>query len=244
MRKSYSSLISRKFYFALLATLFLLTSAPKVTAQIDISIGTGIIGNTTTTYPCPLQDYYEGSRMQYLYLATELTAAGMGPGFINSIKYNVVTLGTAGLIEQHAMKIGGTSTATLSATAWETVTTAVFGPLDYQPIAGINTFTFPAPFFWNGTDNIVIEVCGGEPGNATGTWYTVNPVIPWTTGLAFNGSHNYRADNLGNLCGSTTTTNTGTQTTRPNITFGWVPAVACAGIPVAGTASANQLLHV
>ena len=239
MRKSYSSLISRKFYFALLATLFLLTSAPKVTAQIDISIGTGIIGNTTTTYPCPLQDYYEGSRMQYLYLATELTAAGMGPGFINSIKYNVVTLGTAGLIEQHAMKIGGTSTATLSATAWETVTTAVFGPLDYQPIAGINTFTFPAPFFWNGTDNIVIEVCGGEPGNATGTWYTVNPVIPWTTGLAFNGSHNYRADNLGNLCGSTTTTNTGTQTTRPNITFGWVPAVACAGIPVAGTASAN-----
>ena len=62
-------------------------------AQTDISIGSGgTVGNTSSSYPCPLQDYYEGSRAQYLYLASELTAAGMGPGNISSIKYEVTAL--------------------------------------------------------------------------------------------------------------------------------------------------------
>lgn len=239
MAKCYSLQHYRKFYVSLLTLMFSMLAITSIKAQTDIAIGTGTVGNTTTTYPCPLQDFYEGSRMQYLYLASELSAAGMSPGNINAIKYTVTTLGTAGLIEQHTIKMGATATASLTATSWETVGNALYGPADYQPVAGLNTFTFTTPFFWNGTDNIVIEVCGGEPGNATGTWYTVNPVVPWTTGLAFNGSHNYRADNQGNLCGTATTTNTGTQTTRPNITFNWTPASPCAGTPVAGTAVAN-----
>ncbi|HSN61793.1 MAG TPA: right-handed parallel beta-helix repeat-containing protein, partial [Ferruginibacter sp.] len=235
MTKFYSLIFKWNGFIGLCLLLFV-TSAK---AQTDISIGTGAVGNTTTTYPCPLQDYFEGSRMQYLYLASELTAAGMGPGNINSIKYNILSIGTAGLIEQYTLKIGGTSVGTLGTATWEPVSATVFGPANYQPVVGINTFTFSSPYFWNGTDNIVIEICGGEPGNATGTWFTQNPVIPWTTGLSFNGSHSYRADNLGNLCGTATTTNTGTQTTRPNVTLNWTPATACSGVPVAGTATAN-----
>ncbi len=235
MRKIYLSSSLLNFILVLVFS----CSLSLAKAQTDISIGTGTVGNTGTTYPNPLQDFYEGSRMQYLYLASELTAAGMGPGNLNSIKYTVTTLGTAGLIEQHTMRIGGTAVSTLSATTWETPGAVVFGPVNYQPVSGVNTFTFATPYFWNGTDNILIEVCGGEPGNGTGTWFTSNPVVPWTTGLTFNGSHTYRADNLGNLCGTATTTNTGTQTTRPNITFNWVPAAACTGTPVAGTAVAN-----
>jgi gliding motility-associated-like protein len=222
--------------------LVLLFSSVKANAQIDISIGTGTAGNTNNTYPCPIQDWFEGSRMQYLYRASELTAAGMGPGNINSLKYNVISVGTAGIVEQHTIKIGGTSAVTLGATTWEPGTTTVYGPVNYQPVVGVNTFTFTTPYFWNGTDNIVIEICGGEPGNATGTWFTENPIIPWTVGLAFNGSHNYRADNLGNLCGTATTTNTGTQTTRPNVTMNWTPAAACLGTPTAGTAVANPTI--
>lgn len=237
MRKISSKLFYRNCFFGLM--LPLLFSVTTAQAQVDISIGTGNTGNTSTTYPCPLQDYFEGSRMQYLYLASELTAAGMGPGNINSIKYNVITLGTAGLIENYTLRIGGTATASLSATSWETASATVFGPANYQPVTGVNTFTFSTPYFWNGTDNIVIEICGGEPGNATGIWYTQNPIMPWTSGLSFNGSHTYRVDNQGNLCGTATTTNTGTQTTRPNITYNWQAAAPCTGIPVAGTALAN-----
>lgn len=235
MRKFFKPVLMRITFTLVTILLF----GIKSFSQIDITIGTGTVGNTNTTYPCPLQDYFEGSRAQFLYRASELTAAGMGPGSISSIKYNVTALNGAGLIEQFNVKIGTTTAASLGTATWETVATTVIAPTNYQPVTGTNTLTFSTPFFWNGTDNLVIEICNGEPTNATGTWWTNNPTIPWTTGLAFNGSHTYRADNLGNLCGTATTTNTGTQTTRPNIIFAWTPATACTGVPTGGTAVAN-----
>jgi gliding motility-associated-like protein len=239
MSNRYLPLISKHF-----AVAFLLMSVSFFAkAQTDYSIGTGTLGNTTTTYPCPIQDYFEGSRAQYLWIASELSAAGMGPGMINSIKFNIVNLNTySGTIQSYQIKIGGTSVASLGTTTWENVPTTVFGPVDYVATAGINTFTLSSPFFWNGTDNIIIEICNGLAGNETDgiTHYTVNPTIPWTTGLSFNGSHTYRADNVGNSCGTTVTTNTGTQTTRPNITFNQTPASACSGTPTAGTANSSN----
>ena len=188
-------------------------------AQTDFPIGTGTTGNTNTTYPAPLQDYYEGSRMQFLYRASELTAAGMVAGPITAVKFNVATLNAAGIIEQMAISIGGTTDTTLGSATWVAGTTSVWGPFDYQAFTGTNLFPFSTPYIWNGTDNIVIEVCNGDPNNPTTTTYTNNPTVNFTTGLTFNGSHSYRADGLGNLCGTATTANTGTQTTRPNIIF-------------------------
>lgn len=241
--------VMRKLYPAgfygkpLLFLFFFIFSARNLHAQIDITIGTGTTGNANTTYPCPLQDFYEGSRMQYLYRASELSAAGMSSGTINAIKFNVISLATSTFtffaIEQYTIKIGTTNATSLSATTWEPVTATVYGPVNYLATVGINTFALTAPFFWNGTDNIVIEICGGEPNSTTDVFYTGNPVVPWTTGLSFNGSHSYRADNLGNLCNTATTTNTGDQTTRPNIIFNWTSAGPCTSPPVAGIAIAN-----
>ena len=179
-----------KTRFFVLALLLVFVTNTK--AQIDVPIGTGTVGNTTTTYPNPMQDYFEGSRSQFLYLASELVAGGMtSPGFINSIKYNVITLntGTFPAVEQYTIRIGGSSITTLGTTTWENVPTTVFGPIDYTAVIGINTLTFSSPFFWNGTDNIIIEICNGDPNNSTYISYTQNPIIPWTTGLSFNGSH-------------------------------------------------------
>lgn len=234
MRKA--QLRSRVLNTLVLFLLFCSTGVSFVHAQTDIALGSGTVGNTTTGYPCPIQDYFEGSKAQYLFNAAELTAAGMFPGTITGIKFNIISLGTTGIAEQYTIRIGGTSVASLSSTTWETVTNTVFGPFNYQPTTGTNAFTFSTPYTWNGTDNIIIEICNGDPNNASSTTYTNNPVIPWTTNLSFNGSHTYRADGLGNLCGTSTTTNTGTQTTRPNIIFSWIPGTSCSGNPVAGNA--------
>ena len=226
----------RKYIFTPLfkiAPLFccLLLLASGSMAQTDISIGTGTTGNGSTfSYPCPMQDYYEGSRAQYLYKASELIAAGMGPGMISAIKFNVISVNGAEIVEQYALKIATTTITTLGTTSWENTGSPVYGPVDYQPVAGINAFTFTSGFFWNGTDNIIVEACNG------GDDYTTNPTIPWTTGLSFNGSRSYVSDNLGSLCGTTTTNTSGTATTRPNIIFTWTPASACTGTPNAGTA--------
>ena len=212
-------------------------------AQIDIPIGTGTVGNTNTSYPAPLQDFYEGARSQYLYTAAELTAAGMSPGNVVAIKFDVQALATSTntffAIEQYSINIGTTSATSLSATTWEPGTTQVYGPVDYNVTLGINTFTFTTPFVWNGTDNIVIDICNGDPANNTYVSYTGNAVVPWTTGLSFNGSHTYISDNAGNLCGTTSTINSGTQTTRPNIIFSWIAGSSCTGAPVGGTATAS-----
>ncbi len=241
MKKIYSAVSYGK---TLLFLAFMALLSVKASAQIDITIGTGTTGNGNTEYPCPMQDYWEGARAQYLYRASELTALGMGPGNINSIKFNVISLATSGntdfQIQNLTIKIGTTSTASLSAASWEPGTTTVYGPVNYLAVVGINTFTLTSPFFWNGTDNLIVEVCNGDPANNTGTFWTGNPVVPWTTGLSFNGSHTYRADDEGNLCGTASVTNDGTQTTRPNIIFNWTAASACAGTPTAGTAGTSQ----
>ncbi|HEU4553000.1 MAG TPA: gliding motility-associated C-terminal domain-containing protein [Chitinophaga sp.] len=229
----------RKFIFTQLLKIAplcccLLLLAARSTAQTDISIGTGTTGNGSTfSYPCPLQDYYEGSRAQYLFRAAELTAAGMGPGMITAIKFNVTDLNDAGVVEQYALKIATTTLSTLGATTWEPTGSPVYGPADYQPVTGVNTFAFTTGFFWNGTDNIIVEACNG------GDDWTANPTIPWTTGLSFNASRSYVTDNQGSLCGTTTTSTSGTATTRPNIIFTWTPASACTGTPNGGTAVAS-----
>ncbi|HEY9260916.1 NosD domain-containing protein, partial [Chitinophaga sp.] len=218
----------------------LLMLACRLSAQTDISIGTSTTGNSGTGYPSPLQDYYEGSRAQYLYRASELHAAGMNAGMISGLKYKVLNLNATDTVEQYTIKIGTTADTTLDGATWVTINNQVFGPVNYQPQTGINTFNFFSGFFWNGTDNIVVEICNGAPDSDTRTTYTSNPEVPYTTGLPFNGSHTYRIDGMNYLCGTTNTSNTGTMTTRPDVIFSWTPAVACTGTPVAGTATANS----
>ncbi|HEX6428801.1 MAG TPA: right-handed parallel beta-helix repeat-containing protein, partial [Niastella sp.] len=238
MRNGYPYWIVKQIgcLFLLLFTTF------QLKAQIDITIGTGTTGNTNQGYPCPIEDWWEGGRAQYLYQASELLAAGMGPGNIQAIKFNVLAMNNAGVTEKLVMKIGGTTVATLSTNSWDAFTSAPIEttPIDYQAVTGSNVFTFPTPFFWNGTDNILIEACNGDPGNGVGSWWTGNPTISFTTDLSFNGSHTYVNDDQGSLCNTTSTTNTGTQTTRPDIVFSWTPASACAGKPEAGTATSTQ----
>src|SRR4051812_19267761 len=148
--------------------LFMLLSALRSYGQTDVTIGSGTGANTGTTYPAPLQDYWEGNRAQYLYKASELIAKGIGPGFINAIKFNVTDVNGCGIIEQYSVKISATTTTSLSDVNWEPSGTVIFGPLDYQPVAGLNSFPCTPAFFWNGLDNILVEVCSGDPNNTSG----------------------------------------------------------------------------
>ena len=48
-----------KTRFFVLALLLVFVTKPK--AQIDVPIGNSTVGNTTTTYPKPMQDLFEGN---------------------------------------------------------------------------------------------------------------------------------------------------------------------------------------
>ncbi|SFE97086.1 gliding motility-associated C-terminal domain-containing protein [Chitinophaga sp. CF118] len=212
----------------------LLMSILNVHAQTNISIGSGTTGNEISWYPCPLQDYQDGARAQYMYRASELQAAGMGPGLISALSFKVLNLRGVGLVDNFTIRIGAVSAVQLNETTWETVPNIIYGPAHYQPVIGANTFHFATSFLWNGQDNIVVEVCNGDDDTSN-----ENPEVAFTSLLDFKAAHTTVANSQGSLCGTTNTDNRGDLYTRTNIVFEWTAAAVCTGVPVAGTAIAD-----
>ncbi|MES2480196.1 MAG: GEVED domain-containing protein [Bacteroidota bacterium] len=236
----------------LCAGALLLSSLTDASAQL-IKIGTGTTGNSATQYPTPFGNDNLGQKAQYLYRASELVAAGMKPGWIDSIGFNVLDVTGTYLHTNFKIYIGpGTGTigsgvttppppaaGTLTTTAltWQTgLNLVVYDPvIAYFPVLGMNYFKFSSPFYWNGYDNIVIGTCfwsGISSANAS---------VEWTTGLGFNGSRTYvpTSSTMGiSICDYTGVSTTGTVTSRPNAYFN-NKFDTCSSAPSAGTAFAT-----
>ena len=229
-----------KIFTLLLVLLFSLFA----NSQTNFTIGVGNTTNTGTTYPAAIPDFYEGNHSQYLYLASEMQAIGMTAGTINSIKFNVTALNSfTGTVPQYSISIVSTTIVSLASNSWESLfQSSNYGPVDYVPTVGVNTFIFSTPFLWNGIDNIVIDICNGDPLNGSSgvNDYSYNVSTPATVGLTFNGSHTYRANNLGNLCSAPATNNLAKQTTRPDIIFSFTYNAVCSGTPVGGNTVSNK----
>jgi hypothetical protein len=196
------------------------------------------------SYPCPLQDFYKAQRAQYLYLASELTAAGMPAGDILTVTWTVTAPYTItgdadmGLIEGYSISMKNTATSSLTTTGWESGLTSVYGPTDHIPFEGENTFTLSTPFYWDGISNLLIEVCGGT---STGQWEE-NAQCVMTTGLAFNGARTYRSDTEPSPCVYTGILTTSPYTSRPQPILSMGADVDCSGMPTVGAANTTETI--
>lgn len=96
---------------------------------------------------------------------------------------------------------------------------------------------FRCAFYWDGSSNLLIEICGGSDLGG----YTDNGEVAITTGLAFNGSRTYRTDGFteGGICGYSLTLENGTATSRPVIRLMGSEGDACTGTPDAGMATSS-----
>jgi hypothetical protein len=188
-----------------------LTAASSTLASFSGVPGPASTGaNTAFTYPTPFGNYWWGAKQQFLYTAAELTAAGFTAGTINSLAFDVTTPATTTLTD-YAISMKNTTVTALT-TTFETGLTQVYFNAAYTPSAltgfANNTINL-TPFNWDGTSNIVIDICFNNGA------FTTNAVATWTT--AFTGAgHFYNADASG-VCASTTI---GTVTNnRPMIQF-------------------------
>jgi gliding motility-associated-like protein len=194
--------------------------------QTFTTIGTSNGSNTSNSHPCPLADYWENHRTQYLIRASELTAAGILAGAsISSIRFNVTAASSNILLERLSIYVGGI-TATSLGTTFLNAPILRYGPINYTPLVGNNTFTFSSNYIWNGTENILVQICNGSSTASSSVTYTSNALVTWQSGLTFNASLTTGVDDNNTLCASTTVL--GNQTTRPLITFGWVTALPIA----------------
>ncbi len=190
--------------------------AAETGVQVNATIGTSTTNqNTTQTYPAPYGNWDENGKHHILILGSELSAAGLSAGNLSSLKFDVASLGTSGVHKAFTISIANTPLNILTATLQTTGFTTVFGPVNYQPIAGLNTHTFSNPFYWDGSSNIIVEVCFTNDATSSGIFYTANAVMNRTT-TAFNSVAYLVADNSAQCPLSTSAT---ISTARPNMIF-------------------------
>lgn len=202
-------------------------------AAVQLSANGGMVANTytlgtqtntsSTAGVTPFTSNWEGARIQYLVRASELTAMGVTAGEIRSIAFNVTASG-AGTTPQtnYTIKIGKTNAATIGSGyaalvgSFTTVFTAASVP---APSVGDRLFTFSTPYTWDGTSNIVIDIC--HDNDTTGTCascFSSNSTVGVMT-TSFNSVYSTYADNAQG-CGSTSGGSFTSYTTRPIMKFG------------------------
>ena len=228
-----------------MVVLAMLVSGSALMAQGTVTVGTADDTPTTTEYPAPLADYYKQDRQQYLFLASELSAAGLAAGDITAVGWDVIadyiiSDVDGGVIESYTIKMLNTDVSSLD--AWVEDAVVVWGPGDYIPVgSSLNEFTLDAPFAWDGTSNLLVEVCGGV---STGDWEE-NAIVAWHE-AGFNASRTYRSDTYsdipGAICdytGAASVSSFVVNTNRPVTNFTGELAEGCAGTPDAGAATST-----
>ncbi|MBS4041924.1 MAG: choice-of-anchor J domain-containing protein [Flavobacteriales bacterium] len=202
--------------------------------QLGAGTATSAADNIT-----PYTSNWEGARTQYLVRASELQALGLVAGAINSLAFDVTASGSF-TQSNYTVRIGTVGVNALSTSAYETLNNpvVVFGPINKTtPAVGLDTLNFTTPFNWDGTSNIVIEVCHDND-NITSpscpSCYGPNSTVRIST-TSFNSVFGRRADNS-TLCG----TNDGTALSsgfnnRPNMRFNGVVACSSPRVPVIAT---------
>ena len=203
-----------------------------------VQIGTGAAVSTSTLIT-PYKTFYMDGRVQYLILASEMAALGAFPGNINSVAFDVVTA-AAQTMGNFTISMGSTTSSVMTASYLPNAGfSTVYTNTAYAATPGWNVHTFSTPYLWNGSDNVVIEVCFD---NASWTSNTSVRYSPTT----FNSVTDGFAD-LSTTSGCTpgAITTSSASGDRPNMRFA-VTSAACSSIrnPVSFVASADTALAV
>lgn len=143
------------------------------------TVGSGDFGG----YIQPFRSNFEKAKSQFIYLASEMTAAGFSAGNITSLGMNVLSKTSTLPFNGLTISLKNTTSLSFASVVFETGATICYTG-NYSTIIGLNTFTFGTPFNWDGTSNLLVEVCYD---NATGSF----------SGTGDNVSCNTTADDKG-----------------------------------------------
>ena len=229
-----------------------------------ITTGNKTVGtNSSADYTGgPYREGAAGNKAQWLFTAAELTAAGIAPGNITSMAFNVTSVGS-GTMTNFTIRMGATSSTSLGATYDAAPATIVYGPSSYVAVAGANVHTFITPFNWDGVSNVIIQVCHDSPSSGsssvsrqsisnrtaytassgacsgtTGTTAAYRPVITFAGQVMGQGVGSYAWQwNPGAIGSNTATVNpvnssTNTPTTITYTVTGTDPATTCSNTAV------------
>ncbi|MFN3753738.1 GEVED domain-containing protein [Flavobacterium sp.] len=183
-------------------------------------------GATTSSSPgsSPYYHGYGGQKAQYIIRATDLLAGGFTAGNLTSLAFEITSLGT-GTLNGFNLAIGNTSQSSAVTNTAISGLTTVYSNASQGLTVGVNTYNFTAPFYWDGTSNLVVQVVYSN-NNSGGSSSTVKvDSISYTSTLGIYADNATAAAvlaatssaGLGSLSSNTTTS------LRPFMSFGFQP---------------------
>jgi len=157
--------------------LFLSILFKSSTAQVINVGGTGVPGVRQIS-PYDI-DYSDPNKIQYIYRASELMAAGATAGRIDSIAFYRAGPNSTTLVGSASGDIYSTYTSSLnnsSSGGFESTSGRYASySASYSTLkAGWNTHRLNPPLVWNGTSNLLFSICTGPPSNRPGGGSDVN----------------------------------------------------------------------
>lgn len=224
--------ILRQVAGALLVSGALAVSAGANAQQIA-TIGTGT--STFSTYnPISVGGFgffgppVRGTHMQIMYTAAQINAGGVtGAGMLDSIAWQVAQVPGVNL-KDYTIKMVSTPLSSLDDFITSGLTTAVSMPTYMPADTGWQWIGFSTPFFWNGVDNIVFDICSdtttANPSGKVNTYFGTGPEMYWVSNTSPDP-----------LCGVYTNGYASEQ--QANIKLSFSAAPACTGTPVTGIIS-------
>ncbi|MBL7712970.1 MAG: hypothetical protein JNL13_10910, partial [Chitinophagaceae bacterium] len=145
--------------------------------------GSGVVGSGGSTSSAsgssPFSQYYESNHSQYLVLAGDLAAAGFGPGNMTALSMNITSKFSSLPFSDYTIKLAPTSATSLSGLL-SPAFTSVYGPATYSSVSGANNFTFSTPFSWDGTSNILVDICFDNDPTADGDFFSSSDQVEVT----------------------------------------------------------------
>lgn len=144
-------------------------SGTTITRQVGLASSSSSLGT-------PYRGFWENSRVQILYRASDMQIAGIsGSGTISEVAFSIASKQSTTPYLNFTIKMGCTTLNSLS--SFVPNLTTVFGPVDYNSAAGWNTHTLNRPYDWDGVSNLLVEICYNNPAG----FYSFNDIINYTT---------------------------------------------------------------
>jgi hypothetical protein len=141
-----------------------------------VTLGTGTDVNGTSGTPTPYGTFYKNFRQQYLYTADDIMASGGVPGIIYAMAFDTQALNTISPMPNYRIRLKNTAQTELNTTFETGDYTQVWSQDNFMPEVGWNMHVFDAPFVWDGTSNILVDILTDLlPGN-----YTQNASVYYT----------------------------------------------------------------
>ncbi|MFN8310368.1 MAG: gliding motility-associated C-terminal domain-containing protein [Chitinophagales bacterium] len=196
-----------------------LTVSPCTGTQQSAQVGSSTTqeGGTSAMYPSPYGANRKSARHQYLIRKNELLAVTGSGGSLTSLAMEVGALNSNTGLNNFTVRLGCTQQDSLTGFI-ETGLAQVKNPFLLTPANAWGTvITFDNPYNWDGSSNLVVDICFSNTSNGSGNNKMKITTLPYKATW-------WTASNVGSQCGITGS-QSGVLTlpnwayTRPNMRF-------------------------